>query len=68
VSPHIGIVSVGYENSYGHPHPQTLRALTERNVTIYRTDESGLIQIFSDGHTASPAAPPAVHPAVTSGQ
>jgi len=68
VSPHIGIVSAGYENSYGHPHPQTLRALTERNVTIYRTDESGLIQVFSNGHTAYASVPPPVHPPVTSGQ
>jgi competence protein ComEC len=68
VSPSIGIVSVGYENSYGHPHPQIIRALSERNITIYRTDEFGLVQIFSNGHTASAAVSPAVHPTVSSGQ
>jgi len=47
--PAFGIISAGFDNSYGHPHPLTLAALRERKVTVYRTDEQGLISIVSDG-------------------
>lgn len=47
--PAFGIISDGFDNSYGHPHPLTLTALRERNISIYRTDEAGLIRIVSDG-------------------
>jgi len=59
-TPAIGIISAGFENSYGHPHPATLKALNERSVTIYRTDQDGLIQIVSDSHIVrhvGPASP-----------
>ncbi len=49
VRPAIAIISDGFENSYGHPHPLTLRALEERRAMILRTDRSGLIQLTSDG-------------------
>lgn len=49
VHPAFGIISDGFENSYGHPHPLTLQALEERNVRVYRTDQRGLIQFVSDG-------------------
>jgi competence protein ComEC len=47
--PAFGLISAGFDNSYGHPHPITLAALSERNVRIWRTDEAGLIRISSDG-------------------
>ena len=50
VHPVFGLISVGYENTYGHPHPLTLEALREHGVTIYRTDEQGLVRVISDGH------------------
>jgi competence protein ComEC len=50
VHPAFGVISVGFENSYGHPHPLTIQALRERHVTIYRTDEQGLVRVVSDGH------------------
>lgn len=49
VKPVFGIISVGFENTYGHPHPLTLEALGEQHVAIYRTDEDGLVRILSDG-------------------
>jgi competence protein ComEC len=49
VHPAFGIISDGFENNYGHPHPLTLAALAERHVTIYRTDQLGLIDVISDG-------------------
>jgi competence protein ComEC len=50
VHPAFGLISVGYENSYGHPHPLTLAALQDHRVTVYRTDEQGLVRVISDGH------------------
>jgi competence protein ComEC len=47
--PAFGVISDGFDNSYGHPHPLTLKALEERNVALFRTDELGLITIVSDG-------------------
>ena len=49
VHPAFGIISAGFENSYGHPHPLTVEALRERHVAVYRTDERGLVTIVSDG-------------------
>jgi competence protein ComEC len=49
VHPAFGLISAGFENSYGHPHPFTLAALQHRRVAISRTDEHGLITISSDG-------------------
>ena len=50
VHPAFGIVSVGFDNTYGHPHPATIAALAERHTEVLRTDERGLITIVSDGH------------------
>ena len=49
VRPAFGIISVGFENTYGHPHPLTIEALRERHVATYRTDQDGLVRIVSDG-------------------
>ena len=49
VSPTYAVISSGKGNSYGHPHEETLEALRERNVTIYRTDLLGTIHFHSDG-------------------
>ncbi len=46
VNPKISVISVG-ENSYGHPHPDTLKRL--KNTLIYRTDERGDIRMKTDG-------------------
>lgn len=50
VHPAFGVISVGYDNTYGHPHPLVLDALHRHHVTVYRTDEEGLVRISSDGH------------------
>jgi competence protein ComEC len=49
VHPAFGIISDGYENSYGHPAPQTLERLATWHIEALRTDELGLITIRSDG-------------------
>jgi competence protein ComEC len=47
--PTFGIISDGFDNTYGHPHPLTLKALDEHRVKVFRTDEQGLITVVSDG-------------------
>ena len=47
--PAFGIISAGFDNSYGHPHPLIVRALQERKIAVFRTDEMGLITVVSDG-------------------
>lgn len=49
VSPSFAVISVGLNNSYGHPKSTTLKLLTENNIDILRTDELGSIVIASDG-------------------
>lgn len=53
VHPAFGLISVGFENSYGHPHPLTIKALDEHRVHPWRTDEQGLITVRSDGRRIS---------------
>jgi len=38
VTPQIAVISVGADNSYGHPSYRTLRRLENTSSTIYRTD------------------------------
>lgn len=44
-----GIISVGSENSYGHPSDETLQRLRDNGIQIFRTDEQGTIIAASDG-------------------
>jgi competence protein ComEC len=50
VHPAFGVISVGFDNTYGHPHPLVLDALRQKHVAVYRTDQDGLVRISSDGH------------------
>jgi competence protein ComEC len=47
--PSLAVISAGYENSYGHPHPNLLRRLDAVRATPLRTDVWGLITIRTDG-------------------
>ncbi|MEO8050975.1 MAG: ComEC/Rec2 family competence protein [Acidobacteriota bacterium] len=50
VSPSIAVISAGFENSFGHPHPAVLERLAQRHSAILRTDQDGLVTVRSDGH------------------
>lgn len=49
VSPKHTIISVGKDNSYGHPNVDTLKKLLDSEIELYRTDLQGNIVITSDG-------------------
>ena len=50
VHPAIAVISDGFENSYGHPHRNTLAELKSRHIPALRTDQLGLICIWTDGY------------------
>lgn len=49
IKPLYGVISVGKNNEYGHPHDITLKKLNYLNSKIYRTDLDGTIVLTSDG-------------------
>ncbi len=49
VQPKYAVISVGKENSYGHPSQETLDKLCQYGTKVYRTDRSGTIIAESDG-------------------
>lgn len=49
MSPDYVLISVGIDNSYGHPAEETLKTLEDNNCQIYRTDQEGEITARSDG-------------------
>lgn len=53
VAPDYAVISVGKDNSYGHPHEEPLSRLNQAGVTIFRTDELGTVIARSDGATVS---------------
>ena len=51
VSPSVALISAGYENSFGHPHPDVLGRLSARHAAVLRTDLDGLVTARTDGHS-----------------
>ncbi len=49
VSPQYAVISVGADNRYGHPAPETLDRLREWPVSLWRTDRDGAVVFRSDG-------------------
>lgn len=48
-SPRIAVISAGFDNSFGHPHPEVLARLQARHTAILRTDLGGLATVRTDG-------------------
>ncbi len=51
VDPAYAVISCETGNDYGHPHDETLQALSDASVRLYRTDMQGDILAESDGKT-----------------
>ncbi|WP_455617941.1 ComEC/Rec2 family competence protein [Eisenbergiella sp.] len=49
VSPSYAVISCGTDNSYGHPHKETMEKLAASGISVYHTDEQGTLIATSDG-------------------
>jgi competence protein ComEC len=50
LSPTVAVISVGAQNTYGHPAPSTISALTEIGAKVLRTDIDGAVAIRANRH------------------
>ena len=44
----LAVVSVGVDNGYGHPSPQTLAPLEAAGLDVFRTDLDGDVAVIAD--------------------
>jgi len=49
VNPMVAVISLGYLNPFGFPHPEILRRYRDLNIPLLRTDTQGAITIETDG-------------------
>jgi competence protein ComEC len=56
VDPEVAIYSAGEDNSYGHPHEETVQLLSSMGIPLYGTDVHGTIVVVTDGKTYSVSA------------
>lgn len=49
VNPEIVAISLGTDNSYGHPHQEVLDRI--HGISLYRTDLHGTVVLYSDGES-----------------
>ena len=47
--PEVAVISCGKDNSYGHPHKDTMDKLEAMGIQVYRTDLQGAVVAVSDG-------------------
>ena len=50
-SPEVAIYMAGKDNTYGHPHQETIEALKQIGAKIYGTDVNGTIVVSTNGET-----------------
>ncbi len=53
LDPEYAVISVGEDNSYGHPHEEVMTILEEEQIVTYRTDLHGTILCTGDGTTVT---------------
>ena len=51
VTPKYALISVGADNRFGHPAPETVMRLLAWPVQIFRTDRDGAVVFYSDGES-----------------
>jgi competence protein ComEC len=47
--PEVAVISVGAKNSYGHPHEEVIKLLSDKGIMILRTDLMGDVVVETDG-------------------
>jgi competence protein ComEC len=50
LAPTLALISVGADNTYGHPAPATISALTRLHAKVLRTDSDGAISVVAANH------------------
>lgn len=61
VNPKYAVISVGKDNTYGHPKQNILDRLKGKGIPVYRTDESGTIVATSNGTSVTFSAKPGTY-------
>ncbi len=51
--PEYVVISVGKDNSYGHPHREIVKLYQDAGIPMFRTDELGTVIATSDGVTVT---------------
>jgi competence protein ComEC len=51
VKPKLTVASLGKDNEYHHPHPETVSLLKREGIPFLRTDQAGTVAIYTDGKT-----------------
>jgi beta-lactamase superfamily II metal-dependent hydrolase len=46
INPDKIVISAGKDNSYSHPHPETIQKANQRQIEIFRTDQQSDIRFF----------------------
>ncbi len=59
ISPKYAVISCGKDNSYGHPHTETINTLNKLGIKYYRTDKVGNVVFSSDGEKVTLLRPTA---------
>ena len=49
VNPSIGVIQLAEDNTYGHPHKETLDLIKKYKLNVYRNDIDGDVVLSSDG-------------------
>ena len=49
VAPRYAVISVGADNTFGHPKPEVLNRLASLGIPVLRTDQQGAIVFHTDG-------------------
>lgn len=52
VNADVAVISCGRDNSYGHPHKEALNYVSQKGITLYRTDKEGdiVFRCTADGY------------------
>lgn len=51
VAPQAVVISVGANNSFGHPADKVVEYWKGKDIPLYRTDQNGAVSFFSDGRS-----------------